>query len=336
MPFTDMPLAQLRAFTPAVREPADFDVFWNETLAEARTAADLTGATASRTPADSPITELIVEDLTFPGFNADPVKAWVTRPKGDTGSAGREGTEGGKLPVVVEFIGYNGGRGIVGERLQWAASGYVHVLMDTRGQGSGWGTGGDTADPHGSTSAVSGWMTRGILDPKEHYYRRVFTDAARLVDEVRTWDFIDPARIAVTGGSQGGGIAIAAAGLSPDVWALLPDVAFLCAWEHGTNVAISDPYQELSRYLAAHRNDVETVWNTAAYFDGVNFAKRITAPSLWSVALMDQVVPPSSTFAGFNALASADKAIEVYPYNGHEGGQTYQWLKQAEFLAQRR
>jgi cephalosporin-C deacetylase len=331
MAFTDLPLAQLRAFNPPVREPADFDDFWRETLAEARTAADLAGAAAAaqRVPAETPITELIVEDLTFPGFDADPVKAWVTRPKGSA-------EPGAKLPVVVEYNGYNGGRGIVGERTQWALSGYVHVFMDTRGQGSGWGTGGDTADPHGSNAAVSGWMTRGILDPRQHFYRRVYTDAARLIDEVRTWDFVDASRIAVTGGSQGGGIAIAAASLSPDVWALMPDVAFLAAWEHGASVSMSDPYNELVRYLASHREHIETVWNTAAYFDGVNFTKRTTAPAIFSVALMDTVVPPSTTFAAFNALASADKTIEVYPYNGHEGGQTYQWLKQAAFLAERR
>lgn len=329
MPFTDMPLAQLRAFNPAVREPADFDEFWNETIAEARTAAEHAGpaARATRSPADTAITELIVEDLTFPGFNAEPVKAWVARPKG---------REGEKLPVVVEYNGYNGGRGLPGERVLWGLAGYVHVFMDTRGQGSGWGTGGETPDPHGANAAVSGWMTRGILDPREHYYRRVFTDAVRLIDEVCTWDFIDQARIAVTGGSQGGGIAIAAAGLAPEVWALMPDVAFLCAWEHGASVALSDPYQELARYLASHREHTDTVWNTAAYFDGVNFAKRITVPSLFSVALMDNVVPPSTTFAAYNALGSADKAIEVYPYNGHEGGQTYQWVKQTRFLAERR
>jgi cephalosporin-C deacetylase len=329
MPFTDMSLAELRAFNPTVREPADFDAFWVETLAEARTAADLAGASSAavRTAADTPITELIAEDLTFPGWGAEPVKAWVLRPKG---------RDGERLPVVVEYNGYNGGRGIVGERALWPLSGYVHVFMDTRGQGSGWGTGGETPDPHGANAAVAGWMTRGILNPRDHFYRRVFTDAARLIDEVRTWDFVDPARIAVTGGSQGGGIAIAAAGLSPDVWALLPDVAFLCAWEHGTDVAMSDPYQELARYLAVHRDHGERVWNTAAYFDGVNFTKRITAPALFSVALMDMVVPPSTTFAAFNALTSADKEIEVYPYNGHEGGQTFHWQRQVEFLAARR
>ncbi|HEU0256897.1 MAG TPA: acetylxylan esterase [Microbacteriaceae bacterium] len=326
MPYTDMPLEELRAFTPTVREPADFDAFWSKTLTESRSAAKEGGAAATRVAAQTPITEIVVEDLTFPGFGAEPVKAWVTRPKG---------REGERLPTVVEFNGYNGGRGIAGERAQWALCGYVHVFMDTRGQGSGWGSGGETADPHGSGAAVAGWMTRGIASPHEHYYRRVYTDAVRLLDEVKTWSFVDPARIAVAGGSQGGGIALAAAGLSGGLWAAMPDVAFLCAWEYGAAVSINGPFGEVARYLSVHRDEADRVWNTAAYFDGVNFAKRITIPALFSVALMDETVPPSTVFAAFNALASADKAIEVYPYNNHEGGQTYQWLKQVAFLAER-
>lgn len=327
MPYTDMSLEQLRGFTPAVREPSDFDAFWRRTLTASRDAAAQQAATATRVAADSPITELIIEDLTFPGFDAEPVRAWVARP------ATRPDE---RRPVVVEFNGYNGGRGLAGEHVDWALAGYVHVFMDTRGQGSGWGNGGDTPDPHGSTPAAGGWMTRGILDPEQHYYRRVFTDAVRLVDEVRTWSHVDPTRIAVTGGSQGGGIAIATAALAGDVWALLADVPFLCAWEHGTGVALSDPYRELARYLSVHRDHIDRVWDTAAYLDGVNFASRITAPALFSVALMDETVPPSTVFAAYNRLASTDKAIEVYPYNGHEGGQRHQWVKQAAFLTARR
>jgi len=327
MPLTDLPLDALRDFRPDVREPADFDAFWTTTLAESRAAG--ADRPVLREPADTPITGLVIEDLTFPGFDGEPVKAWLTRP------LLQDGREGDELPAVVEFNGYGGGRGLPGERVGWALAGYVHVFMDTRGQGSGWGSGGDTPDPHGSGPAQSGWMTRGIHDPAHHYYRRVYTDAVRLIDAVRALPEVDPARIAVTGGSQGGGIAIAAAGLVPDLWAAMPDVAFLCAWERGLQVALSDPFQELARYLAVHRDQRETVLTTASYLDGVNFAKRITAPALFSVALMDAIVPPSTTFAAFNALASTDKHIEVYPENGHEGGQTYQWLKQVEFLKAR-
>ncbi len=324
MPLTDLPLDVLRDFRPEIREPADFDAFWTKTLAESRAAGADVPVLHER--ADTPVTGLVIEDLTFPGFGGEPVKAWLTRPLG---------SDGARLPTVVEYNGYNGGRGLPGERVGWALAGFVHVLMDTRGQGSGWGSGGDTPDPHGSGPAQSGWMTRGIDDPADHYYRRVYTDAARLLDAVRALPEVDPARVAVAGGSQGGGIAIAAAGLVPDVWAVMPDVAFLCAWERGLQVATSDPFQELARYLAVHRDQRETLLTTASYLDGVNFAKRITAPALFSVALMDDVVPPSTTFAAYNALGSADKKIEVYPENGHEGGQTYQWLKQVEFLKAR-
>lgn len=330
MPLTDLPLDELRSHRPTVREPDDFDAFWADTIAEARAAADRAGAVATTTPADTPVTGLVIEDLTFPGFAADPVRAWVTRPA--------DAAADDRLPVVVEYLGYNGGRSRPGERVAWALAGYVHVVMDTRGQGSGWG-GGDTPDPHGAGPHIAGWMTSGIERPQDHYYRRVYTDAVRLVDAVRALPGVDVDRIALTGGSQGGGIAIAAAALvqahvGPLV-AVLPDVAFLCDWEHGADVAVSDPYQELVRYLAVHRDAADTVWDTAAYFDGVNFAARITAPALFSVALMDEVVPPRTTFAAYNALGSADRHIEVYPYNGHEGGAFRHWERQVAFLRAR-
>ncbi len=327
MPLTDLPLDQLRAYRSAVPLPDDFDAFWADTVAGARAAG--AGTDPVLVTASTPVTALDVQDLTFPGFAGDPVRAWVSRPSGATGD----------LPVVVEFLGYGGGRGLPGERVSWALAGYVHVVMDTRGQGSGWGSGGDTPDPHGSTPHVGGWMSSGIHDPADHYYRRVYTDAVRLVDAVRTLPGVDADRIALTGGSQGGGITIAAAALveahTGPLAAVLPDVAFLSDWRGGTDVAVGGPYTELATYLAVHRDDVETAWATAAYFDGVHHAARVTAPSLFSVALMDDVVPPRTTFAAFNALGSADKHIEVYPYNGHEGGGFRHWERQAAFLAER-
>ncbi|MEV4776200.1 acetylxylan esterase [Microbacterium sp. LWH12-1.2] len=320
MTFTDLPLDQLRSFRPDVAEPADFDNFWARTLTESRALA-----TAPRLQAvTTPITQLIVEDLTFSGFGGEPIRAWITRPHSDS-----------PLPTVVEYIGYNGGRGVPGERLQWAAAGYVHVLMDTRGQGSGWGTGGDTPDPHGSDGSVPGFMTRGIRSPETYFYRRVFTDAALLIDAVAQLPAVDASRISVTGGSQGGGISLAAAALHPRVVAAMPDVPFLCHFRRSVELTPEHPFKEIERYLAVHRGVTKEVFGTLSYFDGVNFARRISAPVLFSVALMDAVVLPSSVFAAFNHCGSADAEIEVYEFNGHEGGQTVQWLRQAEWLASR-
>ncbi len=67
---------QLVGYRPDVDEPADFDGFWRDTLAEARNA----GGAWKLEPAPTPITEFLVEDLTFPGFAGEPVRAWVIRP----------------------------------------------------------------------------------------------------------------------------------------------------------------------------------------------------------------------------------------------------------------
>ena len=320
MPFTDLPLDLLREYRPEVAEPAGFDAFWERTLAESRAL----GEEAELRPATTPVTVFRIDDLTFPGFGGEPVKAWVTRPRDAEGP----------LPVVVEYVGYGGGRGLAGERTHWAAAGYVHVLMDTRGQGSAWGSGGDTPDPHGSGPAAPGFMSKGLHDPEEYYYRRVFTDGVRLVDAVKTLEGVDPTRIAVTGGSQGGGISIAVAGLVPDLVGVMPDVPFLCHFRRAVEATPEAPFTELARYLSVHREAEAAVFDTLSYFDGVNFARRATAPALFSVALMDPVVLPSTVYAAFNHYA-AEASMEVYPYNGHEGGQMHQWVKQAEWLTAR-
>jgi cephalosporin-C deacetylase len=320
VPLTDLTLAELVDYRPTVAEPADFDAFWARTLAESRSL----GSAPTVERADTPITELIVEDLRFSGFGGERVAGWVTRPRAE-----------GRHPVVIEYVGYNGGRGLPGERVLWALAGYVHVVMDTRGQGSGWGTGGDTPDPHGSGPAAAGFMTRGIDDPEDYYYRRVFTDAALLVDAVTTLGSVDADRIAVTGGSQGGGIALATAALAPAVRAVMPDVPFLSAFRRGAEIATSDPFAEIARYLSVHRLEVDRVFETLSYFDGVNFARRVAMPALFSVAMMDDIVPPSTIFAAYNQLGSADRSIDVYEFNNHEGGQTEQWQRQVAWLADR-
>jgi len=321
MPRFDLSPTELETYLPDVGEPADFEDFWASTLAESRAAGGEVVVSAEA----SPFRTLDVFDVTFPGFAGDPVKAWLTLPRGIEGP----------LPAVVEYNGYGGGRGLPVERLGWASAGYAHLFMDTRGQGSMWGSGGGTPDPHGTGPSASGYMTRGIEHPEDYYYRRVFTDAVRAIDAVRTLPQIDPSRIAVAGGSQGGGIALAAAGLSAGLVGVMPDVPFLCHFERSVGFTGQDPYQEVVRYLSVHRGAESRVFETLSYFDGVNLAKRADAAALFSVALLDPICPPSTVYAAFNHYAGADKHIEVYPHNEHEGGQAYQWIAQTSFLAER-
>jgi cephalosporin-C deacetylase len=313
----DLPLDELVSFRPEVTEPDDFDAFWARTLDDARTH-DLDVRSEE---VDTPYRTVAVQDVTFSGFGGDRIGAWFTVPR----------TEEGPLPAVVEFIGYNGGRDLPGESLRWASAGYAHLLVDTRGQGARWGGGGRTADPHGSGPATPGFMTRGIDHPDTYFYRRVFTDAVRAVEAVRTMPGVDAGRVAVQGASQGGGITLAVAGLVPDVAAALPDVPFLCHFARALDICDKDPYAEVTRYLSVHRPRVDDVLHTLSYFDGVNFAKRAAAPGLFSVALMDLICPPSTVYAAYNHYAG-DKEIEVYRYNDHEGGESYQRQAQIRWL----
>jgi cephalosporin-C deacetylase len=104
-------------------------------------------------------------------------------------------------------------------------------------------------------------------------------------------------------------------------------------WRRATEIADSDPYHEIVRYAKIHRDQTERIFRTLSYFDVVNFAARAKSPALFSVALMDQVTPPSTVFAAYNHYAGP-KEIEVYPYNGHENGETIHVERKMRRLAE--
>jgi cephalosporin-C deacetylase len=318
MAFFDKPLDELKKYKPRREEPKDFDLFWRRTLAEARQFP----LDATFTPVDAGLRTVESFDVTFNGYGGQPIKGWLLLPK----------ARGGKLPAVVEYIGYGSGRGLPSDWLLWSAAGYAHLVMDTRGQGSST-LSGDTPDceEEGGNPQVPGFMTRGVLDPQTYYYRRLFTDAARAVEAAQAHPAIDARRIAVAGGSQGGGIALAAAGLAPAVKVAMPDVPFLCHYRRATAIQATHPYEEISRFCQSHRDKVEQVFRTLSYFDGVNFAARAKARALFSVGLMDEICPPSTVYAAYNHWAGP-KAIRVWSFNHHEGGGGYQVREKIKFL----
>ena len=318
MPFPDLTQPELGQYQSQVQTPTDFGAFWDSTITEVRAFA----GEVSIVPVASTLKAVEAFDVTFPGFGGHPVKGWLVLPA----------QRSGKLPLVVHYVGYGGGRGFPHEQLHWAASGYAYFRMDTRGQGSGWSTGA-TADPVGSTASLPGMMTKGILDKNDYYYRRVFTDGVRAIDALVQQDFVDAAQIAVCGGSQGGGIALAVAGIDKRVKAAMPDVPFLADFPRAVAKAQRDPYGEIVRFLSQHRDKKAQVFETLRYFDGVCFARQATAPALFSVALMDDICPPSTVYGAFNAYGGAEKSIVEYEFNNHEGGGPFQEREQMAWLA---
>src|SRR5450755_3391644 len=199
---SDLALPELRQYRPEVEEPADFDEFWASELAAAR--AHATEPSFAR--ADSRVRHADVLDVTFPGYGGEPVRAWLLVP--------HELAPGAAF--VVEFIGYGGGRGDPFEWLTWSCAGHPHLIMDTRGQGGGWRSA-DTPDPSDpGAPSTPGFLTRGVADPRTHYYTRLFIDAAQAVAAARRHPASAGRPVVTTGGSQGGALAIVAAHLAGD------------------------------------------------------------------------------------------------------------------------
>lgn len=318
MPQFDLPEPELRAYRSSVAAPADLAEFWSDTLAGARSA--WWEPKVERVDAGLSVVE--VHDVTFAGFGGEPIKAWYRRPAGVSGD----------LPVVVRYQGYTGGRGLPHQVGPWPLAGYATLDVDSRGQGSGGGYVGDTADGHGhGPSFLGGFMTRGVLDPDTYYFRRLYTDAVLAVDAAKVLPGVDVDRVVVTGASQGGGLTLAVAGLRDDLRAVMADVPFLSDIPRGMAIASTGPYLELVAYLASHRDAADRVRSTLAYFDAAVLVERASAPALTSVALMDTVCPPSTVYAAHNAYAGP-KELKVYPFNDHEGGQFHHEAVQLRWL----
>ncbi len=328
MALFDLPLDRLTQYAPAVAEPADFDDFWASTLKQTGTGPLI----VDRQPVSTGLRLVDTWDVTFAGFDGAPIRAWFTRPAGMAEP----------LPAVVEYTGYGRGRGLPHERLTWAVAGYAHLLMDTRGQGSQYGSGGDTPDPYRDGTGGHWPITRGIQSPADYYYRRLIADAVHAVEAVRALPGVDPARVVAAGNSQGGGLALAVAGLVPDLAALVTTAPLLCHIQRALDITDAAPYGEIVNYLAVNRAAEQQVRHTLSYVDGVCFARRASAPAHFGVGLRDTVCPPSTAFAAYNQYGAGngradppERAIEVYPFNQHEGGDAVQVGHQLRWLAAR-
>jgi cephalosporin-C deacetylase len=312
-----MPLVELQSYQPILTKKADFEDFWSNTL---KINIDLQPK-VTLVREISPIDQFDIFDLTVEGFNREPIKGWFISPKNLSSPQ----------PTMVSYDGYGGGRGNPQEWLYWPSCGFPTIVMDTRGQGGGYRRA-DTPDgSYPRDSQASGFMTMGILNPETYYYRRVFADAVAFIRAAKQLPNVDSSRIITVGGSQGGGISIAATALSGEVFATMPDVPFLCHYQRAIEMVDTYPYQEIVNYCKIHRSKVLEVMSTLSYFDCMNFASITKAPALFSVGLHDPVCPPETIYAAINHWQGPTE-VQVWSFNTHEGGGSDNQLVQAEWI----
>ncbi|MEK8129343.1 acetylxylan esterase [Paenibacillus filicis] len=305
MPVVDMPLDKLRTYEGRNPKPADFDTYWEQALEEMK-AVD---PQVELVPAEFQVPFAECFHLYFTGVKGARVHAKYVRPK----------QSAGPHPAVLQFHGYTGSSGDWTDKLTYAALGFSIAALDVRGQG------GRSEDSGGVTGNTHhGHIIRGLdsTDPHQLLFRHIFLDTAQLARIVMSFDEVDENRVASTGWSQGGGLAIACAALEPRIRRTAPVYPFLSDYKRVWEMDLSkDAYAELRtffRHFDPQHLREEELFTRLGYIDIQNLAPRIEAEVLIGVGLMDTICPPSTQFAAINKM-KAPVQTEIYPDFGHEG-----------------
>lgn len=304
MPLIDLPLDKLLTYQGRNPMPADFDAFWDAGLAEIAAIdprIELVPAPVSPRSAEC-------FDLWFTSTYGARVHAKYIRPR----------QRSGRLPTLLQFHGFTGSTGDWCDKLSWVAEGFCVAALDCRGQGGLSQDGGTLR-----ASPCNGHLMRGLSDPdpRQLLFRNLMLDTAMLARVVLGFPEVDPGRLGAQGGSQGGALTLACAGLVPEVRLAAPTYPFLCDWKRVWEMDLAkNAYQEITdwfrRFDPRHEREDE-VWNRLGYIDVQFLARRIRGEVLMGVGLMDQVCPPSSQFAAYNKVPGRKRHL-VYPDFGHE------------------
>lgn len=190
------------------------------------------------------------------------------------------------------------------------------------------GHGNSTEDVPGSPKNY--WI-RGLDHQDDYFYRGAYMDCIRAVDYIASRDDVDQQKIAVWGGSQGGGLAFATAALDPRVDLCVADIPFLCDW---VNYFKLSHWPEMDDWIAAPASNNsqspprswKSTLQTLSYFDTMNLADRIRCTTIMGIGLQDKVCPPTTSFAAFNRIP-ARKSFKIYEEAGHGlGSQHWSWV----------
>ena len=296
----DMPLEELKNYKPALTKQPDFEEFWKETLSQLASVP----LKYELTPYDYPCRGVKVYRIDYLGFANANISGWLVIPDCP-----------GPHPGLVNFHGYNWAYdGHLHDTVNSALKGYATLMMLTRGQ-----QGNSVDNIISSTGFCSGWMSKGILSPEEYYYRAVYMDAVRALEVLASIPQVDPSRIGVSGGSQGGALTLAAAALSDIPKIALADYPYLSNFERAIDLTPEGPYLELNEYFRRYSDPKveEQAKKTLSYFDIMNLASKIKCYTWISVGLVDEITPPSTIFATYNHL-ECPKEIAIFRYFGHE------------------
>jgi cephalosporin-C deacetylase len=304
-----MPKAVPTDYQSTVQKPADFETFWHDVNQH-----------VARIPLDAEIIpdplrtseDIEVFQVFYRSLDDVRIAAWYCCPR----------RRAERTAAVLLLPGYQAEPPIPKD---WARKGYMALSVAPRGK------------LRSHTQFNPGYpnlLTHNIVDRQTYAYRGFYVDAWRGVDFLRSRPDVDPTRIGVTGSSQGGGLTITTAAMRPEVRAAAAGAPYLCGFMDAIELTHTYPYEEINDYLSLYPDRRSAVADTVAYFDGLNFADRITCPIVVNIGLQDNVCPPETGYALFNRLRVSEKQLYTYDGHGHDAGRQTHSAIVDQFFAQ--
>jgi cephalosporin-C deacetylase len=285
-----MPKAVPTDYRSKVKKPDDFDAFWDDVLRQTEAIPlELEVVPEALRSSD----DIEVFQVFYTSLDQVRIAAWYCRPT--------QRTE--PMPAMLLLPGYQMEPPIPKE---WAHKGYAALSVAPRGK---------LRSNAQFNPGYPNLLTYNIIDRHTYTYRGFYVDAWRGIDFLLSRPEVDPARIGVTGSSQGGGLTITTAAMRQEVRAAAAGAPYLCGYLDAIELTRTYPYEEINDYLRLHPQSRQAVADTVAYFDGISFADKITCPIIVNIGLQDNVCPPETGYALFNQIQAVDK--KLYPYDGH-------------------
>ncbi len=159
-----------------------------------------------------------------------------------------------------------------------------------------------------------GYLANGLENKDIYYMKHVYVGLVRCIDFLTSLPEWDGKNVAVQGGSQGGALAIIAAGLDSRVTQCVANHPALSDMAGYAVKGGTGGYPHFCRQPQILSN--KDCLNTLAYFDVVNFARYVKAPTYLTWGYNDVTCPPTTSYAVWNTLKCTKESL-LTPINEH-------------------
>lgn len=281
------------------------DAFWKTTL----TALKGTPLAPTATQDAAKSTDKVkVYKVTFAALKGQTIYGWLCVP-----------TAAGKSPGVVVLPGY--GNTSVEPTTLLAESGLTTLAINVLGS---------DVDAKTYPSEADSYLKGGFADPNTFVMRGMVAAGIRAIDFLAQRPEVRSDRLGVIGASQGGGLAVDVAGLDPRINVVVassPAADFTRMFSQATKNPAS------TFLLALDAKERVQLDQTMAYFDPAFLASRIRVPTMITLGMKDNVVPPETAYAVKNAIPQGVAVmIQADEMSGHnatpsQASASLQWLK---------